>query len=459
MGFDFIFMYIIAFITNVFFSYTQYRLFEKFLIKKETRFIIFLNKYIKNLKYCYNIRFAIYLLIYLPVLLYLGAFLKIDLFLKLIFIIIMHLYLATFFEGTIFNKIYYVALYFCIDFIVEIPLNVIYSNLISEEVHKVASNYYTVMLYQIILAILFYFVVDYIGNLLKVFKSFFKTKDYKYIQLIIISLALLYFVILRLFFILNELEYYIIFFIATIPFAYLLYCIYIISRNTFEYTSKLENYKFVNETIESYNEYKKLTEHYIDEAKKIEHDIENNYSLLSFLLHEEKYDIAKKVVNDFKEDFSNIHSFVDVEDELLSFILTQKLTYAKNNNVNLTFKIMTNEKINLKSNHLIGLFFNILDNSIQSAKNSNNKVVTLEIKTIQNKIFIITKNSVNDAKVSLNNIKNNVSSKKCKESHGYGTLVINSIVEENNGDIKYYIENDEIVTKVILNNIRKLNND
>ena len=97
----------------------------------------------------------------------------------------------------------------------------------------------------------------------------------------------------------------------------------------------------------------------------------------------------------------------------------------------------------------IGLMANLLDNAIEACeKLSKDRKIELIIKR---KDYYLVCSLINSKSSEVKPIRNNfISSKRQGKEHGYGTRIINGIVEKYNGDIAYEDTQDQLKIHIIM---------
>ncbi len=215
----------------------------------------------------------------------------------------------------------------------------------------------------------------------------------------------------------------------------------------------LDNMTFANTQLENYKEYKQIANTYFIETKKFQHDLNNNVVLLTNLLENDKTDTALELLKEHTSKLQSLNLSFSTGNDLLDFIFSQKLTYAENKSVKLEAEITLLNSIYIQQNHIVALLFNQLDNAIDSAAQSIDKKVNIEI-LAKNEVFkVIVENSTLNITLALKNIKE-MRSNKANDNfeHGIGLIIINTVVENYNGIFEVEKNKDLIQISVLLNN-------
>lgn len=176
--------------------------------------------------------------------------------------------------------------------------------------------------------------------------------------------------------------------------------------------------KFDEEYLRNINEMKTLE----DRVRKTIHDLGNEKLLISKYLEEGEVELAKELAS--KQISSEYLAIVSLENKMLEFIINEKYSVMKKNDI--AFFTMIEDNLSfIQDRDLIIILGNMLDNAIEAQSQVSDKYVRLNIKKnpIGIKISLINRYTsviLKDGKY--------VTTKKDKKKHGIGIASIKDII-------------------------------
>lgn len=216
------------------------------------------------------------------------------------------------------------------------------------------------------------------------------------------------------------------------------------------------NYKHtmirMDETIEKleyvykYSEIEHIEKMY-NEAKKLRHDIKHSIIVAKGFIDEHEYESAKNYMDELIETKVDAFGYTKYcDNQVINYIINDKRTKCLQSDVE--FKCVVFGKI--KDVHDVDLSIligNLLDNAIEAAERSKDKIVNLEIYD-RSFIEIVVENSIAKSVLKTNPVL--LTTKRNHELHGYGMKSITEIVDKYSGEITYEENNQMMNCKVIL---------
>ena len=140
---------------------------------------------------------------------------------------------------------------------------------------------------------------------------------------------------------------------------------------------------------------------------------------MQYLLNEENYEELKKYMNDFDIELKQIQNYNFTNHDMINAIITQFYDDIKESCINFKVSDLTQRELRIQSMEIVSLFYNLMSNAIEAAKQTDNKNVIITIKSNVNSIFIEVKNSVS-INFDMNNIYNEKTTKSDRFNHGIG---------------------------------------
>ena len=182
-------------------------------------------------------------------------------------------------------------------------------------------------------------------------------------------------------------------------------------------------------------------------TRTLKHDMKNHIMVITSYLNEGEYEKAKDFISQISDNLNKMYTYIEIGNSLLNYIINTKLQFAKENGIDVKAEIENLTFSQIGSVDFSALLNNLLDNAIEGSFNSNKKEIVVNILRKRGYDTILVKNKISNS--VLNDNANLISTKKNKEEHGYGLKQIKSIVEEYQGMIDIYEEDDFFCVYVV----------
>ena len=231
--------------------------------------------------------------------------------------------------------------------------------------------------------------------------------------------------------------------------AGLIYSFDVIQRNQTELIN-LHNRLQQQEDEENYN--KLLTQ--LDEDQKIMiHDIKNHLCTINLLIDSKSYDDAKKLINDLVNSTALSNKVTKTNNRSLDLIISRYITICNDMNISLLINCDKSDLVILTPDDTTSLFCNLLDNSIESAKQCDTPFIELIIKcekSSKKHIITITNSCISEPDYDISG--NILTTKIDKLKHGFGVKSAERVVKKYNGimDGVYSPEDKTYSTTIIM---------
>lgn len=243
------------------------------------------------------------------------------------------------------------------------------------------------------------------------------------------------------------------FLIVGLIFILLLFYLLYMNHKEEHYKEKM---KFSQEQMHYQKQYYESLLKKENQTKRFRHDIKAHINCLMGLLQEGKMEEAKSYLLDMSNLTSTMEKKIDTGNETLNFIvsnISEEFPW-----ISLQWKGAFPENVKISDPDLCMLFSNLLKNSCESQelyKNKNNDpintIVYVYVKNYEEDLFFSIENNIPAGKVL--KIVPGKTSKKEKESHGYGLYNIYQVVQKYQGKIDYKQEGELITTEIYFKNI------
>lgn len=188
----------------------------------------------------------------------------------------------------------------------------------------------------------------------------------------------------------------------------------------------------------------------IEQIRRDKHEMKNVYFYLDSLAENKEYDKLTEFVHQkLKHRFDTIEEF-HTGNQLVDFLLTQKVSEARSLSIQVTTNLSLPEKIEIDDLDLYGVLLNLIDNAIDASMNETHKDIYISISEIKGYLAIKIKNHVSSDVLLYNPHLKTTKSKKSE--HGIGLKVVTSIVKKYDGIQNIYVENEYFTTDLMLVN-------
>lgn len=218
---------------------------------------------------------------------------------------------------------------------------------------------------------------------------------------------------------------------------------------TFFSLAKIISLATTQKKLESAEEYNKTLHILHDSVRGFKHDFDNIVTTIGGYVKTKDMDGLEKYYSQLQEDCPKVNNLYVLNPDIVNNpgiynLLTTKYNEAveKGIKVNLTFLLDLNN-LNMKIYEFARILGILLDNAIDAASESDNKVLNISFRndTKNNRNIILIENTYNDKNVDLDNIfKKGVTG---KTNHtGLGLWEVKQILNKNN-NINLYTSKDE----------------
>ena len=181
--------------------------------------------------------------------------------------------------------------------------------------------------------------------------------------------------------------------------------------------------------------------------------MKNHTLVMLSYLEEDRIEEAKKYASDILDKLNKMYTYVNVGNSLLNYIINNKLSKAKEMDIEIKAEIENLAFSYIDSVDFSALLNNILDNAIKGAMDSKDK--KLEVQIFNKKGFdsIVIKNTI-DVSVLENN-PDFISTKE-EQGHGFGMKQIEKITEKYEGILDIYEKGRMFIVGIMFLELRHL---
>jgi len=182
-----------------------------------------------------------------------------------------------------------------------------------------------------------------------------------------------------------------------------------------------------NEILEIQNKYNLILNEYIEKLRASEHEYKNHLNVIYSTLQIEDYDEVSKIIKKYIEDIrykDTLTKLMTIDNIILRALIYSKICEAEKADVKIKYSVNNSLKdIKISQSDMVIVLTNLLNNAIEAAKESSNRLVELYIDedySTNGKYIITVKNTVKDMnEVNVSSMFNQGYSTK-SSSRGYG---------------------------------------
>lgn len=183
-----------------------------------------------------------------------------------------------------------------------------------------------------------------------------------------------------------------------------------------------------------------------DSTYGIKHDLEKHFLYIKTMEANGKgKDVIKYVDDILDQKLNATHKIVFTENDVFNALMNIRLEICHEKNIHPSINIESEAINEVKSEDIAVLFGNILDNAIEAAEKTNDRIIILNVQIQGDYVSIYMENSFDG--LIHEELK---TTKKDKIGHGIGMKNVEQIVENYNGMIKCFAEKGMFCCDILL---------
>lgn len=186
------------------------------------------------------------------------------------------------------------------------------------------------------------------------------------------------------------------------------------------------------------NTYLDVLQHQNDELQMLFHDMKHHYlALSSFDNISDVRDYIEKLYPDLEQK-NNIKIS---SNKMLDLILNKYIVICKTKGIKFSYEVKTADLSYIDDSELSIILNNILDNAVEAATNSKEKVIDFSLRHINSMDMLSVINSCDSPPVHQH--RRLITTKDNSQSHGFGTKIIEKHTKMNNGQYEWFYDDSE----------------
>lgn len=172
-----------------------------------------------------------------------------------------------------------------------------------------------------------------------------------------------------------------------------------------------------------------------DNTYSVKHDLEKHFLAIKTMSIAGNCDGINKYIDDvFDTKLDAVQKIVFTDNDIFNAIINTKLEMCKQKGIFPSINISNDAISFIKVSDMSVLFGNILDNAIEAAEKTDEKIIIINVQLQRDYVSIYVENSF-DSEFSDINLK---TTKNGRAKHGFGTKIVRKVVEENDGMIQHF---------------------
>lgn len=181
-----------------------------------------------------------------------------------------------------------------------------------------------------------------------------------------------------------------------------------------------------------------------ESMRSIKHDMKNHLMVTLSYLNDGDTEAAKTYISGILNKLNAIHSYIETGNSLLNHILNDKLTAAREKNIDIKAEVENLAFAKMESMDFSALFSNMLDNAIEASLGEESPEIVVKVAIAREYETIVVKNRISSSVLEANPDLN--TTKEDSENHGRGISQIRSITGRYNGMCDFYEEDGYFVS-------------
>lgn len=210
------------------------------------------------------------------------------------------------------------------------------------------------------------------------------------------------------------------------------------------------NMKIAEEKEKILYKYYKVAKENNENASMIKHDLKNQIQIAYAMRN--KNDNFVNILEDIDAELDKVNTNIYSKNEILNTVLLLKKIEAKKFDINMVYKIDKSISLDsMKDRDVCKLFSNLLDNSIEASKKTDDKKILLKLCKRNDYIVLICENTYKEE--LRKNILGFLTTKENKKEHGYGIKIIKSISDKYGGEMNIQAKNGSFKVIMVFNTV------
>lgn len=214
-------------------------------------------------------------------------------------------------------------------------------------------------------------------------------------------------------------------------------------------------YRLQKQKSEIDTEYYGILQTQYEHSNALVHDTKRHLLSIKELALSKDFDRIEKYIDDLYDQYQIKYLKKYSEHKLVNAIANRYVEICKGLGINFYCDVRNVDFSFISDSNLISILDNLLENAVEAAKDSEDKLIELTVNYVnENFVVINLVNSCSSKPIKVNGELK--STKEHKGIHGYGLKIIKRIAKENGGSVNYNFDENKMqfTISVVLDRIR-----
>ncbi len=239
--------------------------------------------------------------------------------------------------------------------------------------------------------------------------------------------------------------------IATLMFfaAFNMICYFLVDMNckNIEKNLQLSKESASRESVRSLTE---ISEENLRQMRLIKHEIKKRYAVMQLMLEEKQYDRLEKYFAEMSREAIVPLSQVNTGNPSFDMVVNLEITKAVAKGIEVDTKLIVPPQMQISDTDLSGLIANLMDNAIEACEKITDGTGRIELKSYTVHDYFVLKIANTVSAERLEEALSLRTDKQDKTSHGFGSKIVDAIVNKYGGQINRNISGNTFVVDVML---------
>jgi hypothetical protein len=180
-------------------------------------------------------------------------------------------------------------------------------------------------------------------------------------------------------------------------------------------------------------------EHYIDETRRIWHDIDKHFAVMNHLSNYGEYKELKDYLHRISHTTKSVKNPFMTSNTLVNAIFTDKISEAESYGITCRVALQVPDKLTIAGNDLCSLLINLMDNAIEAClliPEESQRYIDIKLQLKQDFLYYGIENSCPNDHTE-NEEQNNPMPSSGRRHLGYGLKIASGIAEKYDGIFEY----------------------
>ncbi len=221
--------------------------------------------------------------------------------------------------------------------------------------------------------------------------------------------------------------------------------VFVVYEHSIKNSAELYELKSISQKQEIEKQYLDVLEQNNKNLKIFTHDIKNHLEQISNLTANAE---ISRYISKLYGTVNQYNNIAISGNKILDVIISKYNTLCANKNISISVNVKTANLTDIEDTDLSAILNNALDNAVEAAQQSKNRMISVDIYTKKLFEMIKIQNSCDVAPITQN--RRLLTSKKEKSLHGFGIESITRTIKEYDGILDWSYDNDNKIFELTI---------